>query len=212
MPLWHGAGQRRVLKMAPTLNDGQSVSPETGGAPPCLMRAWEAHARSLRLWLRHELRDDAQADDVLQDVFIKALRQDEQFCAIDNPRAWLFQVARNALADRLRVARDHVALPDDLASPVEDGLLPVDDLSQCLPRVLSELSAADREVIVFCDIEGGSQQALAERLGMSLSGAKSRIQRARKRLRARMEEGCCVQFDESGKVAGFTPRPPVGTN
>lgn len=179
---------------------------------PCLMRAWAACEGELLAYLRHRAGRLEDAEEIVQEVFIKALRQDEQFCAIDNPRAWLFQVARNALADRLRVAREHLALPDDLASPVEDGLLPVDDLSQCLPRVLSELSAADREVIVFCDIEGGSQQALAERLGMSLSGAKSRIQRARKRLRARMEEGCCVQFDESGKVAGFTPRPPVGTN
>ncbi|MBI2277619.1 MAG: sigma-70 family RNA polymerase sigma factor [Dechloromonas sp.] len=176
---------------------------------PCLMAAWSACQAELLGYLRHRVGHPEDAEEVLQEVFIKAMRQGEQFCGVDNPRAWLFQVARNALADRLRVSRDHLALPDDLATPVPDGPLPVDDLSQCLPRVLSELSAADRLVVTFCDIEGGSQQALADRLGLTLSGAKSRLQRARKRLKARMEQGCRVLYDESGKVAGFTPRPPL---
>ena len=57
--------------------------------------------------------------------------------------------------------------------------VPVDLLSHCLPRVLSELSPEDREAIVFCDIQGVTQRAFAERLGLSLPAAKSRVQRAR---------------------------------
>lgn len=178
-------------------------------SPPCLMTAWSASKAELLGYLRHRVGHLEDAEEVLQEVFIKAMRQGEQFCAVGNPRAWLFQVARNALADRLRVSRDHVALPDDLVAPAPEGAPPVDDLSQCLPRVLSELSEEDRLAITFCDIEGKSQQDLADRLGVSLSGAKSRLQRARKRLKARMEQGCRVRYDESGKVAGFTPRPPV---
>ena len=176
---------------------------------PCLMNAWSACEAELRGYLRHRVGHLEDAEEVLQEVFIKAMRQGEQFCAIDNPRAWLFQVARNALADRLRVSRDHVALPDDLATPAPDGPLPVDDLSQCLPRVLSELSEDDRLAITYCDIEGRSQQALADRLGLSLSGAKSRLQRARRRLKQQMEKACQVRFDEAGAVCSFTPRPPL---
>lgn len=176
---------------------------------PCLITAWLATESELRGYLRHRVGHREDADEVLQEVFIKAMRQGEQFCAVDNPRAWLFQVARNALADRLRVSREHMALPDDLAAPMEEPAPPVDDLSQCLPRVLSELSAADRLAITLCDIEGHSQQVLAERLGLSLSGAKSRIQRARRRLKERLEKGCQVRFDENGAVCGFTLRPPL---
>lgn len=85
-----------------------------------------------------------------------------------------------------------------------------DDLSQCLPRVLSELSAEDRLAITLCDIEGHSQQVLAERLGISLPGAKSRIQRARLRLREQLVTACKVSFDDNGEVCCFVPRPAIG--
>jgi RNA polymerase sigma-70 factor (ECF subfamily) len=177
--------------------------------PLCLLGAWASTEAELRGYLRHRMDRHEDADDLVQEVFIKALRQGSKFCQVENPRAWLFQVARNALADRLRVAHEHIALPDDLATRYPETPPLVDDLTQCLPRVLSELSDEDRLAITLCDIEGGSQQALADRLGISLSSAKSRIQRARKRLKAKMEQGCRVRYDESGNIAGFTPRPPV---
>ncbi len=175
---------------------------------PCLTRAWRETRGELHGWLRHRLDGDAEADDLLQEVFLRALRQGDAFCALDNPRAWLFQVARNTLTDRLRTRRPQVELGDELAAAESEQLAPVDQLSQCLPRVLAELSVADRLAIELCDIAGQPQQALAERLGISLSGAKSRLQRARLRLRARLVEGCQVCFDEAGQVAGFVPRPP----
>ena len=128
----------------------------------CLMSAWSAHEAELRSYLRHRSRLIEEADDLLQEVFIRALRQDAQFCVIENPRAWLFQVARNILADRFRHEHAHVPLPDDIPELVLDEVPTVDALSQCLPRVLSELSADDRLAITFCDIEGNTQQALAD--------------------------------------------------
>ncbi|MGE5386213.1 MAG: sigma-70 family RNA polymerase sigma factor [Betaproteobacteria bacterium] len=176
---------------------------------PCFTRAWVAHARELSGWLRFHLGRQEEADDLLQDVFLKALRQGKAFCAVENPRAWLFQVARHALVDRLRTTRASYPLPDELPMPESDAPAAVDLLTQCLPRVLSELDAADRLAIECCDIEGCPQQALADRLGITLSGAKSRLQRARKRLRARLESACQVRYDADGSVCCFTPRPAV---
>ncbi|HRA82617.1 MAG TPA: sigma-70 family RNA polymerase sigma factor [Thauera sp.] len=173
------------------------------------MTAWTHCEAELRGYLCHRLGHLEDAEELLQEVFIKAMRQGKQFCGVDNPRAWLFQVARNALADRLRLSRQHVPLPDELAALPAEGPAPVDALSQCLPRVLSELSEEDRLAITICDIDGVSQQALAERLGISLSGAKSRIQRARQHLKQKMEKGCQVRFDETGAIGSFTPRPPL---
>ena len=75
--------------------------------------------------------------------------------------------------------------------------------------MLAELSEADRLALTLCDIEGQPQQVLADRLGLSLPGAKSRLQRARVRLRQRLVEACQVRFDEAGTVCCFTPRPPL---
>jgi RNA polymerase sigma-70 factor (ECF subfamily) len=175
---------------------------------PCLTTAWTQHTPELRGWLRHRLGNPAEVDDVLQDLFLKALRQGERFGALHNPRAWLFEVARNLLADRLRVARDTVALPEDLSAP-QDEPDTVDTLTTCLPRVLSELSAEDREAITLCDLQGMAQAEFARATGLSLSAAKSRVQRARQRLRAQMTLSCRVQVDEAGCVRDFVPRPPL---
>ena len=178
-------------------------------SPPCLLDAWSAHESELRGYLRHRLGDVHDADELLQDIFLKALRQGRRFCAVENARAWLFQVTRNALTDRLRSSREHLPLPDDLPAPVAATAPPIDGLSQCLPRVLAELSEADRLALTLCDIEGQPQQVLADRLGLSLPGAKSRLQRARVRLRQRLVEACQVRFDEAGTVCCFSPRPPL---
>jgi RNA polymerase sigma-70 factor (ECF subfamily) len=60
----------------------------------CLTDAWNAHEAELRGFLRHRTRDDAVADDLLQEVFLRALRRQSGLCGIDNPRVRLFQVAR----------------------------------------------------------------------------------------------------------------------
>jgi RNA polymerase sigma-70 factor (ECF subfamily) len=174
----------------------------------CLTTAWTTHAAELRNWLRHRTGNTALADDLLQDLFLKALRQGKGFGDVHNARAWLFEVARNLLADHLRVAQHAVELPDDLAAPSHD-IDTVDALCACLPRVLSELSPADREAITLCDLQGMAQAEFAQAKGLSLSAAKSRVQRARVRLRAQMSQACQVSLSEGGSVSDFVPRPPL---
>jgi len=134
----------------------------TGNAAnDCLMTAWHANEAELRL-AAAPTGQPGDAEDMLQDLFIKALRQGERFCAIGNARAWLFEVARNALADRLRLKRETIELPEDLAGET-DEIATVDSLAACLPRVLSELSAEDREAITLCDLQGLPQADYARR-------------------------------------------------
>lgn len=178
---------------------------------PCLLETWAACERELLGFLRHHAPVGVGAEDLLHDLFLRALRQDRGFCELHNPRAWLFEVARNLVTDQLRRKRETVALPEDLVavSDVEE-IDEVDRLSGCLPRVLSELSAEDREAIELCDLAGVTQARFAEMKDLSLAGAKSRVQRARRRLRARLLECCQVTLDPSGKVCCFVPRMPAG--
>lgn len=171
----------------------------------CVVNAWNAHERELRGWLQRRMGNPADAEDMLQDLFLKAMRQGKGFCEIRNARAWLFEVARNALADRLRVARETVPLPDSLASPLLETE-PVDGLASCLPTALAALSPEDREALTLCDLDGMPQEKFAQHLGLSLPAAKSRVQRARKRLRLQLTTACKVQFDEAGHVCGFAPQ------
>ena len=178
----------------------------------CHDRAWQQHRREILRFLEHRAGSAAEADDLLQEVFVKVLLQGRAFCELDNPRAWLFRVARNLIIDqrRLTTTREPLQpLPDDLSAPPDAEIEPVDLLSHCLPRVLSELSPEDREAITLCDMQAMTQKDYAARLGLTLPGAKSRLQRARLRLRSRLAEACQVSFDERGKVCCFVPRPPL---
>jgi RNA polymerase sigma-70 factor (ECF subfamily) len=176
----------------------------------CVAAAWQAHEGELRGYLRHRLSDTDAADDLLQDVFLKAMREGQGFCALDNQRAWLFQVARNALVDRVRTAHPHEPLTDELADimPLDaQPVAPIDALADCLSRTLGEMPADDAAILRACDLEGKTQRAFAEAEGLSLPAVKSRLLRARQRLRVRLTQACQVRFETDGSVAAHVPRP-----
>jgi RNA polymerase sigma-70 factor (ECF subfamily) len=197
----------------PDLRDMTPVPASGQRGFACVSAAWQAHEGELRGYLRHRLGDDDAADDVLQDVFVKAMRHGIGFCTLDNPRAWLFQVARHALVDRARTAPPTEALGDrvdDTPAPVAEPLAPVDGLAGCLARALGELSVDDAAILRACDLQGQTLRAFAIAQGLSLPAAKSRLLRARQRLRQRIATACQVRFEADGSVAGHVPRPPAG--
>ena len=105
--------------------NGSPTPTRFDGSLACVAAAWQAHESDLRGDLKHRLPDSHAAEDPLQDVFVNAMRQGEVFCSLDNPRAWLFQVARNAVVDRARVARHLVPLDDaepELQAPTAEAL------------------------------------------------------------------------------------------
>lgn len=176
----------------------------------CVTAAWRAHEAELHGFLRHRVSDTTAADDLLQDVFLKAMRAGRGFCSLNDPRAWLFQVARNTLVDRVRASRDCEPLHEHeqhLVAPEVDAAAPVDALSACLVRVLGELKPEDADVLRQCDLAGVTQRAYAEQQGLSLPAVKSRLLRARERLRDRMSTVCRVRFDPAdGRVCGHEGR------
>ena len=77
----------------------------------CHKNAWRQHQAELRSFLAHRTGSASEADDLLQEVFLKALHQGEDFCSLENARAWLFQVARNTLIDGARAIHPTKPLP-----------------------------------------------------------------------------------------------------
>lgn len=184
--------------------------PRAGGYA-CVGAAWQAHGEEIRGFLRRRLGDAHAADDVLQDVFFKAMRQGQAFCKLDDPRAWLFKVARNALVDRLRTthpAEPIEPLAEALPAHETEPVSAVDALTGCLQRVLGELSPADADVLRACDIQGQTQADYAQSHGLSLPAVKSRLLRSRERLRRRLVQVCRVRFDGLGQVSGHEGRLP----
>jgi RNA polymerase sigma-70 factor (ECF subfamily) len=203
----------------PWLSVGRSAGMPTADAPracrlqtttpmeqyTCVRAAWTQCESELRGYLARRLADPALADDLAQDVFVKAMREGERFCRLDNPRAWLFQVARNAVVDHFRLRKNTVPVETDLPA-IDEPAAPVDALSGCIARVLGELPAEDADVIRRCDLEGMRLKDYAATEGLKIPTVKSRLQRARRRMRDHMTLACQVQFDEGGRVCCHVPR------
>lgn len=186
-----------------------TLTASDAGRFACVAAAWVAHEAELLGYLRRQMPESHAAEDLLQDVFLKAMRQGEGFCRLDNPQAWLFQVARHAVIDRARLARPQVSLDEgelEIEAPPTEAVAPIDALAACVTRVLAELSAEDAAILRACDLEGETQRDFAERHGLSLSATKSRLLRARQRMRVQMSSACQVRFDEDGHVSGHLPR------
>ena len=172
----------------------------------CVLRAWEAHERELLGFLILRAPDHHVAEDLLQEVFLKAMRQGQGFCSLHNPRAWLFQVARNALIDAARLAKPAVELTEELIANPDEERAPVDELDSCITRQLPALPVDDQHIISICDLQGQTVQAYALANGLTLAAAKSRLLRARKRLRDQLVQNCQVRFDDAGQVCCHRPR------
>ncbi len=177
-------------------------SPHSGAGKPgfhCVLGAWHDHEHELRRFLFRRLADRSAAEDLLHDVFIRAMCEGHGFCRLDNPRAWLFRVARNAAVDLERRKRPAVPVDEDLPTP-ESAPPAIDALHRCLECNLQLLEAPDREVLQACDLDGMRHIDFAREQGLSLPAVKSRVLRARVRLRALLVENCDVMFDDQGNV------------
>jgi RNA polymerase sigma-70 factor (ECF subfamily) len=119
----------------------------------------------------------------------------------------VFTVARNRIIDFYRERARRRAASDGL---VEAGATGPDvtsvDLSGALEVLMSRLSEQDREALRAVDLEGLSQKQYADSLGLNYVTAKSRVQRARKRLRREFERCCTVVLDRRGAPLECTPR------
>ena len=163
----------------------------------------------LRAFVRRRVQSDADADDVVQDVLTKLLTHGPR--PSGPVHAWLFTVARNVIIDRSRTRRDHVGLDAlELAEETPEGRGATEELARCLGPMMATLSADDRLVLARVDMGGESQADLARELGVSTSGIKSRVQRARRRLRAVLESCCSIACDPRGKPIDYQRRTGTG--
>lgn len=159
----------------------------------------------LRGFVRKRVASDADADDVTQDVLTRLVQHGPP--ADGSVHAWLYTVARNVLIDRSRSRRAPASLDViEVADQPQAADGAERELARCLRPMMASLSADDRSVLERVDLDGLSQTDLARELGLSMSGAKSRVQRARTRLRAALEGCCAIAHDARGTPIDFHRR------
>jgi RNA polymerase sigma-70 factor (ECF subfamily) len=160
---------------------------------------------TLLAYLRRMLGDRAAAEDLLQDVIVKALtaaREERELPA--NLAAWLHTVARNAAIDYLRARRPTANITDDLpqfdAEPVQEELL------QCLRPMAERLPATYRSTVIAAEFAETPLAAIAATEGVSLSAIKSRVSRGRSLLREELAKCCAVALAADSKRIEYDER------
>jgi RNA polymerase sigma-70 factor, ECF subfamily len=171
-----------------------------------LEHIWHEFAAKLGQFIRARVNDPATAEDILQDVFVKIQARLDQLKDPAKLQSWIYLIARNAIIDHYRTRKETVEVPETLATDHEPESSELEELKASFRRMIYSLPDPYREALVLTEFEGLTQQQLADRLGISLSGAKSRVQRGREQLKDMLHECCTFEFDRRGKVIECNPR------
>jgi RNA polymerase sigma-70 factor (ECF subfamily) len=153
------------------------------------------HAGALSSYVRRFCLDQAGADDIVQETFIRAWRHLPQLRGDGRPiRPWLFRVARNLLTDAERAARTRpVTVPASSADyPGDESTLGQILDRQLICDALQHLSPAHRAVLVETFYHGGTTAVVARQLGIPPGTARSRLHYALRALRAYLQDRCAV--------------------
>ncbi|MEM9597143.1 MAG: sigma-70 family RNA polymerase sigma factor [Acidobacteriota bacterium] len=198
-----------------TAGDRSMVNTGIETRPESIEALWQAYYSELLSFARSRLASSPEAEDVLQLAFLRAYNQIRSGARPTNPRAWLYQIVRNLVVDVYRkntrskedpnIEAGRIPEPIDERNPpgVESDASAI--VARALPIFIERLRSPYREALQLTDIEGLTQAEAALRAGVSLSGMKSRVQRARKQLYVSLHECCEFGLDSRNRIVSCEP-------
>lgn len=173
---------------------------------------WKELHDGLFAFVRRRVDSDPDAEDILQEIFVRIHTKLQGVKDAESIHAWVYRIARNAIADHYR-AQKQVAHAVQAAGAASRDRAPfeTDDLEReapaelagCMRPLLEQLPEAQAEAIELTELGDLTQKAAARRLGLSVSGMKSRVQRGRSQLRELLLDCCDVELDRRKRVVGY---------
>ena len=171
--------------------------------------SWREYRSRLFSFIRKRVNDYETAEDILQEVLITS------WLKLDNLRddgrliSWMYTIARRGVIDYYRKKEKEPTL--NLESSLEDNAYvepfppnsspPVEqELANCILPMIDQLPPTYRRALLYTELHGMSQKDLAIKEGLSISGAKSRVQRGRAMLKEMMTACCRLEFDRQGRI------------
>jgi len=168
---------------------------------------WNNCRQSLKQFIRKRVNDQFAAEDILQDVFVKIHSNIGALTHKEKINSWIYQITRNTIIDYYRKKKQNTELKEDsliYEETLENGSY--EKLEKDLMKMLKRLPPKYYDALYLTDYEGLTQKALSEKLGISLPGAKSRVQRARKLIKEMYMKCCHFEFDRNGTIVEVYPK------
>lgn len=197
------------------------MPPSLDAQPDAVESLWRTFHEQVHAFVLRRVPSAIDADDVVQDIFLRIHQGINNLRADHQVQAWVFTIARRTIADFYRkhyrrLAETHSGLDDLPASeesPISGNRATFagdhsvhEEVLSWLRPMIAQLPEKYRVPLYLADVEGYTQREVAERLGLSLSGAKSRVQRARVMLGNVLNTCCQVEFGPAGEAIEFRRR------
>jgi RNA polymerase sigma-70 factor (ECF subfamily) len=166
---------------------------------------WKELSTPLRSFIRSKVSDQSTTDDIQQDVFLRMHTRIQTLKEPGKVRSWIYQIARNAIVDHYRskrVAVEHSGEVHEVPDEEHEQDM-IGALAASLREMIEDLPEPYRRAVMLSEIEGLSQKELAKREAISLSGAKSRVQRGRRMLKDLLLNCCHFDFDRRGRIIDY---------
>jgi RNA polymerase sigma-70 factor, ECF subfamily len=187
---------------------GATLAPVPAAPPPdVLERAYRELRGDVRRFVARRA-PPAAVDDLTQEIFLRMHEHAADVRDASRLAPWIFRIARSVVADTHR--RPGASALDDVPEPAaaeDDEANLNEEVASWIRPMLTLLPPEYAQAIELTELEGLSQKELAERLGLSLSGARSRVQRGRKMLEGVLRACCDFEIDARGNVIGCAVRP-----
>ena len=166
-------------------------------------QTWEELRTSLQRYVSTKVKADV-AEDLVHDVLLRVLQNEQKFLAADHPIAWVYTVAKNRIADYYRSTSKSSSADINVEEfSVDLGEELENEFANCLRPLTERLDEKYRQALLLTDFEERKQADAAKLIGISESGMKSRVQRARSKLKNELLECCAIEVDRFGKVIEY---------
>ncbi len=177
-------------------------------------KIWEDFSSALRAYIYRKISDHTSAEDVLQDVFVKIHANIDSLKDNTRVRSWVYRIARNTVIDYYKKNKHRMEYIDSILQAENETLSDIDEsalenpsreVEAGLKGMIEALPEKYAQALLLVEFEGMSQTELARRLGISVSGVKSRVQRARMMLKDSLMRCCHFEFDRYGTIIDIRP-------
>jgi RNA polymerase sigma-70 factor (ECF subfamily) len=167
---------------------------------------WEEFALPLKAFIKKRIQNDQDTEDILQIIFLKINNYRNSLNEENKLNYWIYTIARNTIFDFYR-AKTHdlyiECLPEDNFSTQQEEISAQNEIAQCLKVMIQYLPEKYKQALILTEFENLTQKELAIQLGISVSGAKSRVQRARAMLKEMILNCCYLEQDCRGNIIDY---------
>ena len=171
-----------------------------------IQELWTDLYQELKKFISGKVKDIDTAEDLLQDVFLKIQLNIHTLTDCTKLTSWIYQITRNTITDHYRKTTNLEVQIDGFELADQDTEEPLyHSLSNCINHKINMLSDKYKQAILLTYFKDYSQIELAEELNISYSGAKTRVQRGREKLKDLILNCPNVETDSKGNLIEYTP-------